>query len=199
VIYGTLSDMNELIRTGTSPSTEQHQEVRMKGILVCAGAAAALVACADARQPTEPVAAPSFAATAAAADNGAANTSTPIRGVLFSPCSGESIIFHGRMHVVTHTRTDASGGTHMIRHTNFEDVSGVAIGSGRPYRLVQVTNNSANATSGGATEFTQVVVFRVISQGSTDNWLAQIVVHVTVNANGDMTADVTQVGGGCRG
>lgn len=42
----------------------------------------------------------------------------------------------------------------------------------------------------GAATFTAVDSFKIIGHGSAPNFLVQAVVHMTVNANGDVTADV---------
>ena len=166
----------------------------------CVVAVLALSACADVAPPTAPVAGPSLAAAAAKSGGSVTKTNEqiPISGILQSFCTGESVVYSGRMHVVTMTQTDASG-TRTRVHTNFQNVQGTAVPSGRRYEIMSNNKERTEIEAGSGGAFEQDVHFRVISQGSLDNWFVRVRVRATLDANGNRTATTEQVDNDCRG
>jgi hypothetical protein len=171
----------------------------MQRTLASLGALMALAACSDVRQPTAPVVGgPAFAASSSNHD-AKTNTRTPFTSILLSPCTGETVRVTGILHTVTKTDADHDGGERTKTHTNFEDVTAVALGSGRRYRVVSTTNTSVTTWEDGSTVTRSVVNFLVISQGPLDNWVVHIRSRVRVDPDGNATQEVNDVRAECRG
>jgi len=115
------------------------------------------------------------------------NIDIPFEVVLASPC-GESVHFTGAFHVETHTVDDANGGAHTQVTANDHKVSGVGVSSGLKYRRVGATVNSFNTNGSLPFEATFTNSFSFIGQGATNNTLLFETFHITVNANGELTA-----------
>jgi hypothetical protein len=70
--------------------------------------------------------------------------------------------------------------------------------TGDKYQGTGVTQSHTNDHAGLAFETTFVNNFRIIGQESGNNLLVHATVHVTVNANGDMTANVLNTSVECQ-
>jgi opacity protein-like surface antigen len=114
----------------------------------------------------------------------------PIDVVAFNSCTGEDIDLAGNVWTRITTVDDGSGGFHV----NFQfraKADGVGLNSGLAYSI----NNSAHETFhisgknlGSSYTFTQH--WKLISQGSGENGYLRTTIHLTVNANGKITAEV---------
>ena len=141
---------------------------------------------------------------AAAASGKATVTTTndrfPIDITVFIPCAnagvGEDVDLSGNLHVLFHTTDDAQGGFHVKSHAQPQGVSGVGQITGDKYQGTGVTQDQFNAQVGE--EFTFVNNFRIIGQGPGNNFLVHQVIHVTVNANGEVTAEVDLFSEDCK-
>ena len=124
----------------------------------------------------------------------------PPRNTQPTPCVSppDLVTLNGFLHIVTHTTETASGGVTMTRHVNPQGVTGVGTPSGITYRSNGATNTSGHTSASGASESTFVNNFHLISQGSAGNLLVHIVIHQTVNANGQVTSDVEKISIECR-
>jgi len=131
----------------------------------------------------------------AAATTTISNTQIPFALGVVVPCAnggaGELVLLTGTLHVVIETTVDNQGGVHTQIHFQPQDVSGVGTITGDAYRAVGVTRSDINATSGGAFETDFVNNFRIIGQGPGNNLQVHQVTHVTIDANGNVTAVVT--------
>lgn len=127
------------------------------------------------------------------------NEEIPITGTVPNSCNGDQVTFQGTLHVVNTLVTDASGGYHLRTHVNYQDVSGVGVPSGLNYRVVTTNNETVNDSDTAQFETTVIQTFRAISQTSAPNLFVQVVLHVTVNANGQTTSEVTEFRAECRG
>jgi hypothetical protein len=122
------------------------------------------------------------------------NTITPIppNAVLFDSCTGEGVHVTGTIHIVTAVTLDATGGTHTEMHFNVQGVSGVGLSTGIQYRGIHTETYSSN--SNGASEFTTRIDIHLISAGASSNLtIRDVLVHVTVNADGTVTASIDNV------
>jgi hypothetical protein len=153
--------------------------------------AAALIGCADtATSPIAPDIEPAFAATATTS-----STKIPFQLVVFVPCAddgaGEFVQLDGELHILVHTTIDDNGGIHLKSHFQPQGFGGVGLTTGDRYRGVGVTQDALTVHPGGfpATS-TFVNNFRMIGQGPGNNFQVHQNVHMTVNANGDVTANV---------
>jgi hypothetical protein len=120
------------------------------------------------------------------------NFSFPVEGIVFTgeELCGETLTHTaGRLHgLITYTENDnrVSGMTH------FQPQGAKLVdGQGRTYRGTGVGMSRFNEPrdENGAANFTTVDSFKFIGHGDAPNFLQQIVTHVTINANGEMTAD----------
>jgi hypothetical protein len=127
------------------------------------------------------------------------NENVPFTNSLFNPCNGDQVTFSGTLHVVNSMTTDASGGTHLKTHLNYQDVTGTGAPSGITYRVRTVTNEVVNDNDGEQSEATVISTVKLIAQGPALNYFLRTVLHVTVNANGETTSTVQEVGFECRG
>lgn len=136
--------------------------------------------------------------------NGQATTST-VRFTtsafgVFNSCGGEDVRLSGTINNVIRFTQDANGGLHINGgHTNFQGVSGIGLTTGDKYIFAGGVNDISNIREVSANEFTFLAHGRLISQGSELNQLASTQVHVTFNANGEITAVTQQFKFECKG
>lgn len=124
-----------------------------------------------------------------------ANVHIPVSGAVFNPCNGETVTFSGIDHFTATVTLDGAGGFHMTSHDN---VHVTATGSlGNSYEGNQEDNFEFNGRVG--VEQTFVLTFSEISKGSAPNFEMHILQHITVNANGTVTAFVDNITSNCRG
>ncbi|MBW7882597.1 MAG: hypothetical protein H3C34_08160 [Caldilineaceae bacterium] len=117
----------------------------------------------------------------------------PIDLVVFVPCAlngaGEFVQLTGNLHVVTHFTASASGGFQATSHYQPQGISGYGFSSGVKYQGTGVTRDNFKI-SGLPFQQTFVNNFRIIGQGPGNNFLVHENFHLTVNANGELTAFV---------
>lgn len=120
------------------------------------------------------------------------NIKEPLAGSVFEDVCGEDVIHtSGDLHVlITSTINDnrASGYVHfnpqgakLVGLTTGNEYIGTGMGS--PVHF----NESLD---GGSATFTSVGNFRLIGKGQAPSLLVHSVVHTTINANGELTAEV---------
>ena len=127
------------------------------------------------------------------------NETIPYSGSLNNTCNGDVVTFQGNIHITNHMTTDASGGTHLKTHVNFQDVSGTGAPSGLSYNVRTTTNETVNDNDGPQSEATIISTVKLITQGPEQNSFLQVVFHITVNANGVTTTTVDETKIECRG
>ena len=145
-----------------------------------------------------------FAAAAGTPAFGQATTTTtnetiPFTGNIINPCNGDTVTFSGTLHVVNTMTTNASGGTHLKTHINYQNVTGTGSPSGINYRVGTVSNDVVNDNDGPQNTATVISTVKLIAPGSALNYFMRTVLHVTVNANGETTSTVEEVSAECRG
>ena len=120
------------------------------------------------------------------------NLDIPVSGMVLNPCNGETVTFSGIDHFTF--IIDGTGG--LILHDN---VHVTAIGSlGNSY-VGNTTDIFQEGDRGKPAESTDVSTMRLISNGSAPNFEMDQVIHVTVNPNGNVTADAGHFTSNCRG
>ena len=110
----------------------------------------------------------------------------------------EPVLLSGNLHEVTHITIDSAGNTHVHMLTNAQGVTGVGLVSGTQYRGTGATESTINDNT-LPFETTRVNNFRIIGQGPVDNLLVHATIHTTINANGEVTAEVVQESVTCQG
>jgi hypothetical protein len=113
----------------------------------------------------------------------------PFDAVLNVPCAnngvGEDIAISGTLRVVIHTTIDGSGGSHTTYHAASEGVTAVGLITGDTYQVTGMTGHAINVTAGSESTF--VDSFNIVGPGPGNNFLFHQTVHVTINANGEVT------------
>ena len=127
------------------------------------------------------------------------NFTFPVEGIVFENICGETLTHTaGQLHVlITYTENDnrVSGMMH------FQPQGAKIVDeSGRTYSGTGVGMVRFNEPrdENGAVNFTAVDSFKLIGHGKAPNFLEQVVSHVTINANGEVTAEVEFASQQCR-
>lgn len=177
-------------------------------------AAASMAACSDAgTAPRTAVAAPEVSASLT---DGAFNTASgslaytdhvsltvPSQFAIQDRCAGgrfgEIIVFQGDQHLTFTETSTANGHLSTKLQWNAEGITGIGQYTGFTYRALGVS--SYQAVTNGDLPYTSTFInnYHVIGQGSATNGDLHETVHVTVNANGDVTAWVTDYNFDCKG
>jgi hypothetical protein len=103
---------------------------------------------------------------------------------------GEAIHLSGTL-LAEFSFTESSGGNVEIGfHFNPQGITGVGLTSGASYHATGVTLGTTTIKAKGGISDTFVNNFKIIGEGRAPNFLETDVVHLTVNANGVVTATV---------
>jgi hypothetical protein len=128
------------------------------------------------------------------------SVNTPIDLYAYVACAnngaGELVYLSGTVHDIVQGTFDSNGGLHFSLQTNPQEVSGVGLTTGDKYQGTGVTRSDLNVIVGF--EETYVNNFRIIGQGSGNNFLVHENMHLTVTANFEITADVDNVSVECQ-
>ena len=127
------------------------------------------------------------------------NASFPFAETAVS-CDGETVNLSGKMHILAHATTDARSGRHVVLQINTASIKGVGESSGSEYVSSTTNHDSINDpdTLGGQSEHTLITKFLLVGKGRLPDMFVKTTLHVTVNANGEVTAEVTNVTAECR-
>jgi len=121
----------------------------------------------------------------------------PLLIEVFVPCAnrgaGEVVSLAGTLHEVFHITFDAAGGIHLKIHDQPQGISGFGQTTGIRYQATGVTQQQLSTNP-----FTFVNNFQIIGQGPGNNFRIHQVFHVTVNANGELTAFRDRASAECR-
>lgn len=123
------------------------------------------------------------------------NQTVPI-DFIATACNGETIIISGDSHVVVHTTSNPNHTTFKT-HIQF-NLSGTSA-SGIKFNANETVDSIENNSTGGAQVLNSVGQLHLISQGNTDNLVIRTTIHVTINANGEVTATSFEFTTDCNG
>src|SRR6266516_5637893 len=105
---------------------------------------------------------------------------------------GEAIHLNGTL-LAVFSFTETSGGNVEVGfHFNPQGITGVGLTSGATYHATGETLGTTTTRANGGISDTFVNNFKIIGEGSAPNFLETDVMHLTVNANGVVTATVEQ-------
>jgi hypothetical protein len=105
---------------------------------------------------------------------------------------GEAIHLNGTL-LGQFSSTESSSGNVLIGfHFNPQGITGVGLTSGATYHATGVTRGTTTIKANGGISESFVNSFKIIGEGSAPNFLEMDVVHLTVNANGVVTANIEQ-------
>ncbi len=126
------------------------------------------------------------------------NSSQYVSQPVFVPCTGEIIHVDGELHtLITYTINEnhVSG----TAHFQPQGMTGYSLITGAKYQGTGVTQRRFNASlQSGQTVMTFVNNFRIIGQGDAANVLVHQTTHITINANGVVTATTDNIGAECK-
>jgi len=130
------------------------------------------------------------------------NVSVPVVISALIPCAnggaGEIVDFTGDLHIVvslTINGNNVSGKSHFQP----QGLKGVGQITGDQYNAVGVTQESFKGSlQNGQFEQTYVNNFRLIGPGPGNNFSVHENAHITINANGDVTASIDNFGTDCK-
>ena len=112
-----------------------------------------------------------------------------------NPCAGgrfgEIVVFTGNQHLVFSQTSITNGHLSTMVHWNADDVIGIGQYTGFQYRATGVTQD--HVVSNATLPFTETLTnnYHIIGQGQATNMDLKETTHVTVDANGYVTAWVT--------
>lgn len=139
---------------------------------------------------------PAFARATTVKDN----VRQPVDFVVFVPCAadgvGEYVTLSGTLHSLFVTTLDANGGFLTKYHNQPQGISGIGQTTGDKYQSTGVTQGTFTGNVGS--QQTYVNNFKIIGQKPGNNYLIHETVHVTVNANGTVTANVSNFSAECK-
>lgn len=115
-----------------------------------------------------------------------------------NPCSGEIVLISGNLHMLISTTINAN----IIRiRTQWQGAGFRGIGqtTGDVYQAVGTTNESTVMTTfNGMFVNTLANNLRVVGPGPDNNFLLHQTLHMTINANGDLTVSFDEFWTECR-
>ena len=107
---------------------------------------------------------------------------------VFDSCTGEVVDFSGYVDWLISSDIDPSGSIHFVVQTNLADFSGVGETSGIKYQGTGHGGSVLNVQGPFPMEFTNNMDEQMISQGSAPNLTTTFKDHMTINADGSVTA-----------
>lgn len=139
--------------------------------------------------------------TAAAASVTTTNVISPLEVEIFVPCAdggaGEIVQLSGNIHELFHLTINGNQ-FKMKMHAQPQGIYGVGLTSGETYHGTGVTQETyVGSLVNGRASSTFVNNFRVIGQGRGNNFMIQELGHFTINALGELTADIHQLSVTC--
>lgn len=131
------------------------------------------------------------------------NVTIPFAQDIFVPCAnkdaGEVVFISGNLHVLEEFTSNQAGGFVSKFHFQPQGATGKGLVTGDVYRATGVTQETVTVQGDGLPyEFTYVNNFKIIGPGSNNNLLVHDTIHVTINNNGQITAQVTNSSVECR-
>lgn len=166
---------------------------RLVSLFSIACLAVAVAACQE--TATEPALdGPATVLAAAASPQATQVFKDPVAVFVGIPCLGEVAQLEGVMHSSFHTSADANGGFHAKAMFNPSGLTGTTP-SGLVYNGTGNTQEHLNLTAGVTQTF--VNNFRMIGRAGAPSLRIHQVFHITINANGDITALVDNVSATC--
>ncbi len=111
-------------------------------------------------------------------------------------CSGEEVQMTGNLHLI-YSVIDNGDSLYLRYHSQLQGVSGT--GATGQYHASGVTKDVMDASNASFPfSYTSVYNLRIIGQGPGNNFLVHTVAHVTIGADGEVSADVTSSQAECR-
>ena len=161
--------------------------------LLAVAIALALAACDNTATSPTPISRPKLMPARPSAEL-VANNRFDINTVALSDCGSEDVLVTGTFHEVLTITSDNAGGFHVNDHVDFTGLHGVGVVSGTQYvghQSQTVNFNVAHDLLGF--EGTQPLDFTLTGTGSAPDEVFSAIMHITVNANGEVTSFVDNI------
>ncbi|WP_276504654.1 hypothetical protein [Terrimonas pollutisoli] len=130
--------------------------------------------------------------------DGASSIIVPVELFVFIPCAGETVTLTGNLHILTHLTTN---GNNFVSKSHFQPqgISGVGDVSGDKYQATGVTQDLVRGSFvNGSFTYTAVNNFRIIGQGTGNNYLVHQLYHITITPNGIVSTVVDNTSIDCQ-
>ncbi|MBI1896578.1 MAG: hypothetical protein HYZ57_03535 [Acidobacteria bacterium] len=118
------------------------------------------------------------------------NTSVPTDTTVGNACVAEGVNLSGKIRQTVHVNGDSSGGYHMTVLSEHNGMTGTGDTTGAKYQGFGSTRESLQSSGVLPIRVTTQRQFRLIGQGTAQNTVVHYQSHMTVNANGSVTASV---------
>lgn len=128
-----------------------------------------------------------------AAANGATNEFVPVGFFRSSDCDGDVVEITGTVHVMVFERSDGD----VLVHTNYRRVTAVGELGGN-YRVVGADHLLLPAPFPLPSSVHHQGSFRLLRHGSGDDLHVNVLFHITLNANGQVTTSIDRLTSECR-
>jgi hypothetical protein len=115
----------------------------------------------------------------------------------FFSCTGEFVETQGTLHTVSHQTITPNGVFQVTANFNIQGRGESA--SGGKYLTHETFTQHQNFSGEPPFIFNRTLTARLINQGSGDDFTINILIHSTVNAQGEITAVVDKFEAVCRG
>jgi hypothetical protein len=132
-------------------------------------------------------------AVATSAGATAVETKAPFTTTFENPCTGEPVVATGFVHTVADVRFGTDGSLHDQYHFNLQGVTGTGLTTGAKYTVQEEWNVGTNADDDHSTTH-HIFRQQYVRTGNTgtvlagDDFYIYFRLHITMNANGQMTA-----------
>ncbi|MFN2637789.1 MAG: hypothetical protein ABR585_12255 [Gemmatimonadaceae bacterium] len=112
-------------------------------------------------------------------------------GTALSDCGGEDIAVTGTFHRILTITSDRAGGFHVNDHMDYTGLQGTSAITGAKYvaNQISVVNFNVPGPQLGF-EVTRETSFKLIGQGTAPDEVLTMLIHYTINANGELTTFV---------
>jgi hypothetical protein len=126
------------------------------------------------------------------------NTQVPFTLIVASTCFPEIVVLTGSVHILQTSEVDSNGGIHFRSQFQSQGISGVGMITGVKYQGMRLSQTHTIDHSTPALETTSMMDIRIIGQGPGNNLLLHINMHMTINSNGEATANVVNTSIECQ-
>src|SRR5688500_10639788 len=113
-------------------------------------------------------------------------------------CGFETIALSGRLHLVMHGTISSSGHVNAVGHVNPQNIRGFGLTTGTVYLAPGMAQTVTNMKGPAPLTVTFVNNFHLVGHGDAPDFLFHQNLHLTINANGDVTAAFDHVNFECK-
>ena len=118
---------------------------------------------------------------------------------IVNPCTGDALSFTGDFVAITHVTVTDAGHVVVVSNGHSSREVGVDLTTGQTFRLLSSAASVGTFQASGApSEFTVGLTNNFVGQGPANNLIQHELQHITINANGEVSASLDQVSIECR-